>query len=84
MGNETFFEGLGLVGWLGVFLWLVFFATVLFKFEWYSKYDERIPPRMSFVDEFLYEDWHFILFMAVRFLLIVVILTIISRIMFMF
>jgi len=84
METETFFESLSVVGWVGVFLWVIFFISVVFRFEWYSKYDERVPPRFSFTDEFLYEEWHYIVFMVARFILMVVILYIVTNILYKF
>lgn len=76
-----FFEGLSLVGWFGILIWVGFVALMIFKGRIFTSYDERFP-RFDFIDSFLYEDWHYWLFMVVRFLLIVLILFVVTKIMF--
>lgn len=79
--EESWFEGLSAVGWLGILLWIAFIATVLIKKEWFINYDERFP-KLTFVSEILYEEWHFWVFMVARFIFMVLALIIITKIMF--
>lgn len=79
--STEFFEGLSFIGWVGIFLWVVFFVLVLVKSEWFRYYEDR-KPKMDMWDEFLYEDWHYFTFMIVRFLLMLFILFIVTQVMF--
>jgi len=81
VGNETFFESLSVVGWLGIALWVGFFVAVLIRREWFTSYEDRFP-KLSYFNEFIYEEWHEWLFLAIRFILMVVILFLITKLMF--
>ena len=79
--HAGFFEGLSVIGWLGIAVWVVFIALVIFNGRRFIDYEERLP-KMDFWDEFLYEEWHYYVFMIVRFVLILIALLVITRIMF--
>ena len=79
--GDTFFESLSLIGWLGIVLWIAFAVLVFTKKEWFTSYEDRVP-KLTYFDEILYEDWHFYVFMIVRFIVMLIVLFIITKIMF--
>lgn len=81
--SVEFFAGLGVIGWLGIILWIVFFILVLTNSKKFTRYDDRFP-KFDFWDEFLYEEWHYTVFMVVRFLIMLLILYVVTKIMFIF
>lgn len=77
----TFFESLSGIGWLGILLWILFILVILWRPRWFTTYEERFPKTHIF-DHLLYEEWHYILFMVIRFLVMILTLGVITRIMF--
>lgn len=84
MGGSSsvgFFDSLSIVGWMGILLWIIFGVVVVMKSEFFTSYEYRFP-RIDIWDEYLYEDWHYIVFMVVRFLVILIIIYVVTKIMF--
>lgn len=80
--STSFFDSLSVIGWMGIFLWVIFIAVVLIRSDWFMDYEYRWP-RVDIWDDFIYEEWHMYVFMVVRFLAMLFVIFIISRIMFM-
>ncbi|MCY8636660.1 hypothetical protein MOD96_02430 [Bacillus sp. S17B2] len=84
MATETgFFDGLGVVGWLGVLLWVAFILAIVFKPKWFFSYYDRVPKLNAF-DEWMYTPERILGFMAVRFIAMVIIVIVVGKIMFLF
>lgn len=81
MSDTAFFEGLSMVGWMGVGVWVLFIISMITKGKWYTKYDERFPKINAF-DEYLYMGWHYVVFLVVRFFVIVLVIWVVTKIMF--
>lgn len=78
-----FLDGLGVVGWLGIFIWFGLLACILLRPKWFTSYEERFP-KIDLFDEYLYSEAHYIGFMVVRFILIIVVMIVASKVMFLF
>lgn len=71
MDNSVeFFEGLSVFGWLGVLIWVLLPVAVFIKQKWFFNYEERKPQTRIF-DEYCYTFERQVIFMAVRFVLLV-------------
>lgn len=74
-----FFEGLSLIGWIGVLLWVMLPVAILSKQDWFFNYDRR-KPKMSVFEEYCYTYERQVVFMAVRFLVIVMVVIMVGKV----
>ena len=64
-----FFEGLSLIGYVGVLLWVLFAISIPIKPNWYFNVDER-KPRLETFEKFTYLPEKAFIFMGIRFVAI--------------
>ena len=76
-----FFESLSVIGWMGILVWIAVIAILIARPKWFMNYEERMP-KIRLFEHLFYEEWHYILFMIARFAVMLLVITVITRIMF--
>jgi len=79
--SVSFFESLSFIGWMGIVVWILFVVVILWRPRWFASYDDRFP-KSSIFEHLMYEEWHYIIFMVIRFIIIVLILAVVTNIMY--
>lgn len=60
-----FFDGLGVIGWVAVFLRIGLILSLFIKSNWWVNYDERFP-RLAMFEDYVYTEVHMFIFMVIR------------------
>lgn len=69
MGSVEYFQDLTVYGWVGILLWCALAVSIYVKQNWYFNYYER-KPKLHVFEEYVYTTERQVVFMAVRFILI--------------
>ena len=81
--SSDFFGSLSLIGWLGVFIRVAVVLSIPMKPQWWFNYYERFPKWNAF-DDYTYTEVRLWGFMAIRFVVILFVVHVVTKLMFWF
>lgn len=69
-GDLNFFSGLSFFGWIGVLVWIAIPIAIYLKQDWFFNYERRKPKLPQF-SEYCYTFERQVIFMVIRFCVMV-------------
>lgn len=80
--SVEFFVELTLLGWLAMLIRLAVLVSIPLKQKWWFNYYERFP-QFDMFDDYMYTTARMVAFMCVRFVVIILIVHVITKVMIM-